>query len=58
MIFNNLNLKKFQKSDFFKENKVNLKDFKEEMIGESFVIENLNFMNFHKEEFLQIVIQM
>ena len=32
VIFNNLNLKKFQKSDFFKENKVNLKDFKEEMI--------------------------
>jgi len=32
VIFNNLNLKKFQKSDFFRKNKINSKDFKEEMI--------------------------
>ncbi|SMF79631.1 class I SAM-dependent methyltransferase [Candidatus Pelagibacter sp. HIMB1321] len=32
VIFNNLDLKKFSKSDFFKSNKVNSKDFREEMI--------------------------
>tara|TARA_E500000178_G_C17025069_1_gene757580 strand:+ start:175 stop:1173 length:999 start_codon:yes stop_codon:yes gene_type:complete len=32
VIFNNLNITKFQTSDFFKKNKINFKDFKEEMI--------------------------